>query len=52
VVVFPVTPVSSEFANELTQIEDLVVHGKMTPKAGLDKVTKDIQAKLGGNSVP
>lgn len=52
VVVFPVNAVSSDYANEMVQIEDLVIHDKMSPKAGLDKLTSDIQAKLGGNSVP
>lgn len=44
---FPVTPVSADYANSLTTVEQLVLHGKMTPKQGLDKVTRDLQAKLG-----
>jgi multiple sugar transport system substrate-binding protein len=43
---FPVSPVSSDYANSLTSIESLVLHGKMTAKQGLDKVTKDLQTKL------
>jgi multiple sugar transport system substrate-binding protein len=43
---FPVTPVSSNLANSLTTVEQLVLHGKMTPKQGLDKVTHDLQAQL------
>jgi multiple sugar transport system substrate-binding protein len=43
---FPVIPVSSDYASELTSIEQLVLHGKMTAKAGLDKVTSDLQTKL------
>ena len=50
--VFPVISVQNELATEMTQIEDLVLHGKMTPTDGLNKLTKDIQSKLGGSSVP
>ena len=46
--VFPITPVSADYANSLTTMEQLVLHGKMTPKQGLDKVTSDLQAKLSG----
>jgi multiple sugar transport system substrate-binding protein len=44
--IFPNLPVSSEYAAELAAIEDKVIHGKMTPKAGLDKVTHDMQTLL------
>ncbi len=43
---FPVLPVSSDYADQLTRIEDLVVHGKMTPQQGMDKVTSTVQGKL------
>ena len=43
---FPVLPVSADYADQLTRIEDLVVHGKMSPQAGLNKVTTVIQQKL------
>jgi multiple sugar transport system substrate-binding protein len=43
---FPVSPVSSDFASELASAEQLVLHGKTTAKAGLDKVTSDMQSKL------
>ena len=52
IAVFPVISVQNELATELTQVEDKVLHGKMTAKDGLDQVTKDIQAKIGGSSVP
>jgi multiple sugar transport system substrate-binding protein len=44
--VFPVLPVSAAYQTELGRIEDLVIHGKMTAQAGLDKVTKDMQTQL------
>lgn len=43
---FPVIPVSANFADDLTRYESLVVHGKMSPQDGLNKVTSDIQQKL------
>lgn len=43
---FPVLPVSADYAAELTRNEDLVVHGKMSPQAGLDRVTTVVQQKL------
>ena len=48
---FPVTPVSADYANSLTTIENLVLHGKMTPKQGLDKVTQRLanQARPGSS---
>ena len=46
VTAFPVIPVSANFADELTRYEALVVHGKMSPQAGLDKVTSDVQKLL------
>jgi multiple sugar transport system substrate-binding protein len=46
VTAFPVIPVSADFADELTRYEALVVHGKMTPTDGLNKVTTDVQQKL------
>ena len=44
--VFPVLPISAQFQNELVRIEDLVVHGKMTAQAGMNKVTSDMQTQL------
>jgi multiple sugar transport system substrate-binding protein len=52
IAVFPVIAVQDELATELTQVEDKVLHGKMTAKAGLDQVTTDIQARMSGNGVP
>jgi multiple sugar transport system substrate-binding protein len=46
IAVFPVSPVSSDYASELTSVESQVLHGKMTAKQGLDKVTSDLQTKL------
>ena len=43
---FPVSPVSSAYAAALASTEQLVLHGKTTAKAGLDKVTSDLQAEL------
>ena len=43
---FPVLPVSADYADQLTRIEDLVLHGKMTPQQGLNKVTAVVQTKL------
>ena len=44
--IFPNLPISSEYAAALTSIEDRVIHGRMSPKAGLDKVTHDMQTLL------
>jgi len=44
--IFPNLPISSEYAAELSTIEDKVIHGGMTPRAGLDKVTQDMQTLL------
>jgi multiple sugar transport system substrate-binding protein len=44
--VFPVLPVSAQYQNELVRIEDLVIHGKMSAQAGMNKVTSDIQTQL------
>jgi multiple sugar transport system substrate-binding protein len=52
ITVFPVISVQNELAVELTQVEDKVLHGKMTAQAGLDQVTKDIQAKISGTAIP
>ncbi len=52
IAVFPVISVQNEFATEMIQIEDKVLHGKMDAKAGLDQLTKDIQARLSGNAIP
>jgi multiple sugar transport system substrate-binding protein len=46
---FPVLPVSTDYANSMVTIEGLVLHGKMSPKQGLDKLTSDIQTKLDQN---
>ncbi|MGH2346409.1 MAG: extracellular solute-binding protein, partial [Chloroflexota bacterium] len=48
--IFPNLPVSAQYAAELATYEDKVIHGRMSPKAGLDKVTKDIQTLLDGQS--
>jgi multiple sugar transport system substrate-binding protein len=52
IAVFPVISVQNQMATEMTQIEDKVLHGKMTAKEGLDKLTSDIQSQIGGSSVP
>jgi multiple sugar transport system substrate-binding protein len=44
--IFPNLPVSAEYAAELATIEDKVIHGRMSPKDGLDKVTHDMQTLL------
>jgi multiple sugar transport system substrate-binding protein len=43
---FPVIPVSADFADQLTRNESLVVHGKLSPQDGLNKVTSVVQQKL------
>jgi len=43
---FPNVSVASEYAAQLTAVEDKVVHGQMSPQEGLDKVTHDLQALL------
>lgn len=52
IAVFPVISVQNQLATELAQIEDKVLHDKMSAKAGLDQLTKDIQSQISGNSVP
>ncbi len=44
--IFPNLPISAQFAAELATTEDKVLHGRMSAKDGLDKVTKDMQALL------
>jgi multiple sugar transport system substrate-binding protein len=46
IVAFPVTSISTAYANSLTTAEGLVLHGKMTAKQALDKVTSDLQTQL------
>ena len=46
ITVFPPLPVSAAYMNELVRYETLVIHGKMSAQAALDKVTSDIQAQL------
>ena len=43
---FPILPVQSYYNDELSRIYDLVVRGEMTAQAGLDEVTKNVQAEL------
>jgi multiple sugar transport system substrate-binding protein len=43
---FPVLPVSADYADQLGQVEALVVHGKMSPRDGLNQVTNTVQQKL------
>ncbi|HEU5089802.1 MAG TPA: extracellular solute-binding protein, partial [Roseiflexaceae bacterium] len=43
---FPVLPVQSYYQDELDRVYDLVMRGEMTPQAGLDEVTKNVQAEL------
>jgi hypothetical protein len=43
---FPVLPVSADYADQLGQVEALVVHGKMSPQDGLNQVTNTVQQKL------
>lgn len=46
VTAFPVIPVSANFADELTRIEALVVHGKMSAQDGLNQATANVQKLL------
>jgi len=46
VTAFPVIAVSAQFADELSRMEALVVHGKMSAQDGLNKVTSDVQKLL------
>lgn len=43
---FPVMPAQSFYQDELARVYDLVVRGEITPQAGLDEVTKNVQAEL------
>jgi multiple sugar transport system substrate-binding protein len=43
---FPVIPVQTFYQDELNRVYDLVLRGEMTPQAGLDEVTKNVQAEL------
>lgn len=43
---FPVLPVSAFYQDELNRVYDLVMRGETTPQAGLDEVTKNVQAEL------
>lgn len=43
---FPVIPVQAYYQDEINRIYDLVVRGEATPQAGLDEVTKNVQAEL------
>ena len=43
---FPIIPVQSYYSDELNRIWDLVMRGETTPQAGLDEVTKNVQAEL------
>jgi multiple sugar transport system substrate-binding protein len=43
---FPSIPVQAFYQDELTRIYDLVMRGEVTPQAGLDEVTKNVQAEL------
>jgi multiple sugar transport system substrate-binding protein len=43
---FPVLPVSAFYQDELNRVYDLVMRGERTPQAGLDEVTKNVQAEL------
>lgn len=43
---FPIIPVQSFYNDELNRVYDLVVRDQMTPQAGLDEVTKNVQAEL------
>jgi multiple sugar transport system substrate-binding protein len=44
--IFPNLPISAQYATELALVEDKVIHGKMTPKQGLDTVTSQMQSAL------
>ena len=46
VAIFPNLPVSGQYLAELITVEQQVLHGKMSAKQGLDKVTHDIQTLL------
>lgn len=48
--IFPNTPVSAEYATEMETIESQVVDGHLSPKAGLDKLTHDMQTLLDSQS--
>jgi multiple sugar transport system substrate-binding protein len=43
---FPALPVQSFYQDELNRVYDLVVRGEVTPQAGLDEVTQNVQAEL------
>ncbi|MFO7167508.1 MAG: extracellular solute-binding protein [Chloroflexota bacterium] len=43
---FPALPVTAFYQDELNRVYDLVMRGEMTPQAGLDEVTKNVQAEL------
>lgn len=43
---FPIMPAQSFYQDELARVYDLVVRGEMTPQAGLDEVTKNVQAEV------
>lgn len=43
---FPLMPVQQFYLDELNRIYDLVMREEMTPQAGLDEVTKNVQAEL------
>ncbi|MCL6511813.1 MAG: extracellular solute-binding protein [Anaerolineae bacterium] len=43
---FPVIPVQAFYQDELNRVFDLVMRDEVTPQAGLDEVTKNVQAEL------
>ncbi len=43
---FPVLPVQAFYQDELSRVFDLVMRDEVTPQAGLDEVTKNVQAEL------
>jgi multiple sugar transport system substrate-binding protein len=43
---FPIIPVQSYYTDELSRVYDLVMRDQLTPQAGLDEVTKNVQAEL------
>ena len=43
---FPIIPVQSFYSDEINRVFDLVMRGQATPQAGLDEVTKNVQAEL------
>jgi multiple sugar transport system substrate-binding protein len=47
---FPNLPIAAQYAAALATTEDKVIHGKMTPKQGLDKLTSDMQSLLNRQS--